>query len=224
MTAGPLRSRRTTMGLVAILLLAPLAASTAFASTGTVPGDDRAAAVQGVLDRVLGAGNSTVVVADTVRTSSSRTTTVRWGSGAVGSIARNSVVTAAGSSTATVQQNLDGGTTTETATPAGSLVDQSVSVVVDRAHLGSTSLATLRRLVTATAGIVPGRGDRVSVVTATFVKPVPVTVAAVTPLTLLTPYAVPAIWTLGGIVALLILVLAFRRRRPARPGTDVQRA
>jgi flagellar M-ring protein FliF len=223
MTAGPFRSRRTTVGLLAILLLWPLAASTAFASTGTVPGSDRAAAVQGVLDRVLGAGNSTVVVSDTIQTSTSRTAKVQWGSGAVGSIARNTVVTSTGSSVATVQQNLDGSTTTDTATPPGTLVDESVSVVVDRAHLGSTSLATLRRLVTAAAGIVRARGDRVSVIVATFAKPAPVTVSAVTPLTVLTPYAVPAIWAVGGIVALLLLVAALRRRS-VKPGTGVQRA
>ena len=223
MTIRPFRSRRTTVGLVAILLLWPLAASTAFASTGSVPGSDRAAAVQAVLDRVLGPGRSTVVVADTVQTGASQTASVRWGSGAVGSIAQRTVVTPSGTARATTQQNLDGSTTTVTATPAGSLVDQSVSVVVDRAHLGGTSLATLRRLVTAAAGIVPSRGDRVSVVAATFAKPAPVIVAPVTPLTVLMPYAVPAIWVLGGLIALAIIVAAFRRR-PARPGTDLQRA
>jgi flagellar M-ring protein FliF len=223
MTPRPFRSRRTTVGLLAILLLWPLAASTAFASTGTAPGSDRAAAVQAVLDRVVGPGNATVVVSDTIRTSSAQTTSVRWGSGTVGAIASNTVVTPAGTSVSTVQQHLDGSTTTVTATPAGALVDQSVSVVVDRAHLGSTSLATVRRLVTAAAGVVPSRGDRVSVVVARFAKPAPAAVAAITPLALLKPYAVPAIWAVGGLAALLIVIAAVRRR-PADRGTDFRRA
>lgn len=220
MTMRPFRSRRTTVGLIAVLLLWPLAASTAFASNGTVSGSDRAAAVQTVLDRVLGPGTATVVVSDTVRTSSSQTASVQWGSGVVGSIAQNTVVTAAGTARATTQQNLDGSTTTVTSTPAGSLVDRSVSVVVDRAQLGSTSLATLRRLVTASAGVVPSRGDRVSVVVATFAKPALPVTAAVTPLALLTPWAVPAMWAIGALVALLILVAAVRRR-PTEPGPTV---
>ena len=221
----PIRGRRATIGVAAVLLLWPLAASTAFASTGTVPGSDRAAAVQAVLDRVLGPGNSIVVVSDTIRTSTARTTSVQWGSGAVGSVAQNTVVTSAGTSVATTQQNLDGSTTTVLATPAGSLVDQSVSVVVDRAHLGATSLATLNRLVTATAGIVPARGDRVSVVVARFARQAPATASTVGLPTLLLPYAVPAIWMLGAVIALLIVALAIRGgRRAAKPGTEVQRA
>jgi flagellar M-ring protein FliF len=216
--------RRTTVGVVAVLLLWPLAASTAFASTGPMPGSDRAAAVQTVLDRVLGPGNSTVVVADTIRTSTAATTSVRWGSGVAASLAANTVVTPGGTSVATSRQNLVGGTTTVVATPAGALVDESVSVVVDRAHLGGTSLATLQRLVAATAGVVPSRGDRVSVIVARFARPTTVAAAVVSPATLLMPYAVPALWALGAIVALAIVAAAVRGgRRPARTGTDVQR-
>lgn len=219
----PFRSRRSAVGLVAVLLLWPIAATTAFASGSTVPGSDRAAAVQSVLDRVLGAGSSTVVVSDTIRTSTSRTSSVRWGSGAIGSITRDTIATAAGTSRATTQQNLDGSTTTVTSTPSGALVNQSVSVVVDRAHLGRTSLATLRRLVAGAAGVVPSRGDRVSVIVAPFARTAGVKVAAVTPLELLMRFAVPAIWVIGALVALLVLVVAVRRR-PAGPGTAARHA
>lgn len=219
-------ARRATIGAAAVLLLGPVllwpvAASAASASTGTVPGSDRAAAVQTVLDRVLGPGNATVVVTDTVRTSTSRTTSVRWGSGVAASVAADAVVSAGGASTAVTQQNLVGGTTTVLTTPAGALVDQSVSVAVDRAHLGSTTLATLRRLVSATAGIVPSRGDRVSVVVTRFARPAPPTPVAVSPLATLLPYAVPAIWALGAVLALVILGAAVRgARRTVEPGAQ----
>ena len=217
--------RRAVIGVMAVLLLWPIAASTAFASTGTGPGSDRAAAVQAVLDRVLGAGASTVVVSDTIRTSASATSSVRWGSGVVGATAADVVVTPGGSTVATTRQNLVGSTTTDTTTPAGALVNRSVSVAVDRAHLGSTSLATLRRLVTGAAGIVGSRGDRVSIVIATFAHPAPVTTAAVSPVAMLMPYAVPAIWALGAIIALLILLRTIRGGRRRVPSvTDVQRA
>lgn len=226
MTVLRMRSRRrATIGVVAVLLLWPFAATAALASTGTVPGSDRAAAVQAVLDRVLGPGNSTVVVSDTIQTAATGTTSVRWGSGVAASVATTEVVAPGGTTRASSQQDLVGGTTSVVATPAGSLVDQSVSVVVDRAHLGSTSLATIRRLVTATAGIVPSRGDRVSVIAARFATPAPVTAAAVGPWTTLMPYVVPAIWALGGLGGLAVLVAAVRGgRRHARPGTGVQRA
>jgi flagellar biosynthesis/type III secretory pathway M-ring protein FliF/YscJ len=110
-------------------------------------------------------------------------------------------------------------------TPAGSLVNQSVSVVVDRAHLGSIRLATLRRLVTASAGIVASRGDRISIVVTRFAKPAPVRSTASGPLAWLMPYVVPAIWALGAILAVLILGVAFRGgRRPASVGSGIQRA
>ncbi len=228
MTAGRIRSsRRGTIGLAAVLLVWPLAATAAFASTGAAPGSDRAAAVQAVLDRVLGPGGSTVVVADTIQTSATGTASVRWGSGAAASVAATRVVSPGGTSSTTAQQNVVGNTTTLTATPAGALVDQSVSVVVDRAHLGSTSLVTIRRIVTAAAGIVPSRGDRLSVVVARFARPVPVPApaAAAGPLTPLMPYAAPAMWVLGALAALLVLAAAVRGgRRRSRPGTAVRRA
>jgi len=216
-----MRGRRAVVGGAAVLLLWPLAASTAWASTGTVPGGDRAAAVQAVLDRVLGPGGATVVVSETIRTSSSTSTSRQWGSGVVGAIATDRVVTSGGTTTSSTRQDLVGGTTTAVATPAGALVRQSVAVAVDRSKLGSTSLASLRRLVTGAAGIVGSRGDRVSITVARFAHPSASVAPAISPLTLLLPFAVPAIWALGAIAALLILVRAVRggrrKRLPAAP-------
>jgi flagellar biosynthesis/type III secretory pathway M-ring protein FliF/YscJ len=225
MTVRRIRNHgRTTIGVVAVLLLWPLAATAASASTGPAPGSDRAAAVQAVLDRVLGPGNSSVVVSETIQTSTTGTTSVRWGSGVVASVAASEVTTSGGTTLATVQQRLVGGTATVVATPAGTHVDQTVAVAVDRAHLGTTSLATVRRLVTAAAGIVPSRGDRVSVVAARFAPPVPVRTAAVGPLTMLLPFAVPAIWALGALGGMAVIAAAVRGgRHHARPGTGVQR-
>jgi flagellar M-ring protein FliF len=207
--------RATAIGVGAILLLWPLAAGPASASTGTDPGRDRAAAVQTVLDRVLGPGTATVVVSDTVRTSSGTSTSIRWGSGVAAATTSSKVATAAGSSVAASQQNLVGSTATSLVQPAGTLVRQSISVAVDRAHLGSTSVAAIGRLVRSAAGVVPSRGDRLSIVVARFARPAAVVTPAVTPLALLLPYAVPAMWVVGALLALLILVRAVRgpRRR-----------
>jgi flagellar M-ring protein FliF len=214
------RGRRVAVGVAAVLLLWPLASATAFASTGTVSGADTASAVQSVLDRVLGPGGATVVVSDTVRTSSSTSTSTRWGSGAVGSIATQRLVTPGGTVIDATQQDLVGGTTTTLATPSGALVRQTVAVAVDRARIGSTSVAALRRLVAGAAGIVPSRGDRVSITVAPFAHRAAVVAPAASPVALLLPYAVPAIWAIGAIAALLILVRAARgpkRRLPAGP-------
>jgi flagellar M-ring protein FliF len=207
-----------------VLLLVTAPAAAASASTGTTSGDRRAAAVQTVLDRVLGPGTSVVVVTDTIRTSSSATATVRWGSGVARSAAASSTVVAGvGAYRSVVQQNLVGGTTTSTVTPRGGLVQQSVSVVVDRAHLGGTTAGTLRRLVTSAAGIVRSRGDRLSLVVTPFAKRVaPVRAAAPGLPALLLPYAVPLLWTFGGVAATVLLAAWAGGRR--RAGKAVARS
>jgi flagellar M-ring protein FliF len=210
-------SRRTTaIGVGAVLILWPIAAVSASASTGTVPGNERAAAVQTVLDRVLGPGNATVVVADTIRTSRGTSTSTRWGNGVPASTTSSKIVTAGGTSVASSQQNRVGSTTTVLVNPAGTLLRETVSVVVDRAHLGSTSLASLRRLVRSTAAVVPSRGDRVSIVVTPFARTAAVVAPAVTPLALLLPSAVPAMWVVGALLALLILARAVRGPRRTR--------
>ncbi|WP_375386797.1 flagellar M-ring protein FliF C-terminal domain-containing protein [uncultured Amnibacterium sp.] len=210
------RRRWTLAAWGAAVALVALPVSAATASTGTVNGDARAAAVQAVLDRVLGPGNAVVVVSDTVRTSTASTTSVRWGSGVAGTVgSRVTSVAGVGASTAVVQQHLVGGTRTSTVTPAGALVRQSVSVAVDTAHLGTTKLTTVRRLVAAAVGLTPSRGDRLSVVAARFANPAPAPVpAAPGPLAVLAPYASTILWTLGAVVATGILgAFAGGRRR-----------
>jgi len=209
-----LRRRAGATAVVGALLLVAAAAGSASASTGPAPGGDRAAAVQTVLDRVLGPGNSTVVVSATVRSSASATTRVQWGS-AVPVVAAMSraVVPGVGATTVRAAQNAVGGTTTTVATPPGALVRQTVSVAVDRAHLGRTSVAALRRLAASAAGLVPGRGDRLSLVVATFARPAVVAAPRPSLLAALLPDAVPALWGAGGLLALLVLAGAARGRR-----------
>ena len=212
------------IGLEIVLYWSPamirwIAAVSASASTGVVPGTDRAAAVQTVLDRVLGPGNATVVVSDTIRTSSGTTTSAQWGTGTAASTTSSTVVTPGGSSVATTSRNLVGGTTTTLADPAGTLLSRSVSVAVDRAHLGSTSLASLRKLVTGAAGVVPARGDRISIVVTRFARAATVVAPPISPLALLLPYAVPAIWVAGALLALLILARTVRGPRKVPAGS-----
>jgi len=207
------RGRVLAAGAGAVLLLSATgAAASATASTGTEPGRDTAAAVQTVLDRVLGQGNAVVVVSDTIRTSSGTTSTQQYGSGVPQRIA----VATSGTSKALVQQNAVDSATTVVATPPGGLVRQSVSVAVDRAHLGGRSVAAIRTLVGASAGIVAARGDTLSVVVTRFARPAAVPAAAPDPLALLMPYVPQLIWVLGAVVALGVLAGAVRgRRRPA---------
>ncbi|TDS81048.1 flagellar M-ring protein FliF C-terminal domain-containing protein [Amnibacterium kyonggiense] len=209
------RARVLVAGVGAVLLLTGTGAATAAtASTGTVPGGDTAAAVQAVLDRVLGPGNAVVVVSDTIRTSSGTTSTQAFGSGVPQSV----VAATTGTSALLVQQDAVSSTSSTVATPAGGLVRQSVSVAVDRAHLGGRSVAAIRALVVSSSGIVAARGDRLSVVVTRFARPAPAPAPAPapTPLTLLLPYAPQLIWVLGAVLALAVLAGAVRgRRRPA---------
>jgi flagellar M-ring protein FliF len=207
------RARVLAAGAGAVLLLtATGAASAATASTGTVPGAATAAAVQAVLDRVLGPGGAVVVVSDTIRTSSGTTSTQAFGAGVPQSVA----VATTGTSRALVQQDAVSSTTTTIATPAGGLVRQSVSVALDRAHLGGRSIAAIRTLVASSAGIVASRGDRLSVVVTRFARPLTVAQPAPGPLTVLLPYVPQLIWALGAVLALAVLAAAVRgRRRPA---------
>ena len=199
----------------ALLLAAGTAGSaSASASTGSVPDGDRAAAVRTVLDRVLGPGGSTVVVAATVRTSASATTRVQWGSAVpVSTAASRTVVPGVGTTAQGTAQNAVGGTTTTVATPPGAVVRQTVSVAVDRARLGRTSVAALRRLAASAVGLVPARGDRLSLVVTRFARPAAVAAPQRSLLAVLLPHAVPAIQGVGGVLALLVLAGAARGRK-----------
>jgi flagellar M-ring protein FliF len=214
------RSRRgiAALALAAALAVAPAAAASAASPTSTTAGSgsDRATAVQAVLDRVLGPGNAVVVVNDTIQTSTTATTNVRWGSGTASAIASNVVTVPGGTSQSSAQQNLVGGTTTAVVAPPGALVQQSVSVAIDRTHLGSTSLAAIRRLVSASAGIVASRGDTLSLVATRFAHvAAPAPVATPTVLSQLMPLVVPLIWSLGGVLAIVVLALLLGGRTPA---------
>lgn len=202
----------------AVLLATLLIAQPASASTSTGPGSARAAAVQAVLDRVLGPGNAVVVVSDTIQSSTGTSSSVRWGTGVAASAASSTLtVQGAGASVASTQQNLVGTTVTTTVTPAGALVRQTVSIVVNRTQLGSVSIAALRRMATAAADIRPARGDRLSLVAAVFAKAAaPAVAPAVTPLTVLQANGVPLIEIAGAVIALTIVLALLRgRRRPA---------
>jgi flagellar M-ring protein FliF len=210
------RGRVALLGAVAAAALAVAPGPAATASTGDVPGAERAAAVQSVLDRVLGPGDAVVTIADTVRTSTTATSTVRYSGGAAGSVATSAarvggVVTSSASST----RNLVGGTSTVVVTPPGTLLRQDVSVAIDKAHLGGRSLPALRRLVATAAGVVPSRGDRVALVVTPFARAAAASAAAPpSVLALLLPSLVPLIWASGGLLALLVGVLMLRGRRP----------
>ena len=210
------RRRLALLGVAAALTLAPIATATAATptSSATVSGSHRAAAVQAVLDRVLGPGNAVVTVSDTIQTSTMASTSVSWGTGVAGSSAAT-LTTVAGATTSKsiTQQNLVGGTSTATVTPPGSLVRQSVAVAVDRAHIGTRSLASLKHLVASAAGIARSRGDSLSLVVLPFAKPA-AAVAPVSPsaVSVLMPYAEPAFWGIGGVLAAVILALIFGGR------------
>lgn len=207
--------RLLALAATALLLLVPAAAS-ATASTGSGTDAGATAAVQSVLDRVVGPGRATVVVDDTIRTSTSRTTTVRWGSGVPTSIAAERVVAGGTTSTSVAQQDAVGGSTTTVVTPPGALVRRSVSVAVDRSSLRTVGTGALRRLVAAAAGLVPGRGDRVSVIAVRFAATRTAPAPSFGPAAILLPLAVPAIWAAGALLALTVLVRALRVGRSRR--------
>lgn len=149
--------------------------------------------VQSMLDRVLGAGNATVVVAaDVDQQSATRTeesyttptnapalnestTTEKYsggGAAAAGVLGPDNIAVPAGTGTGgdgsynsqSVTKNNAVDKVTETRTiPAGSIARQTVSVAVDKKAAQGMNVGDLTSLVTAAAGIDTSRGDRVSV-------------------------------------------------------------
>jgi flagellar M-ring protein FliF len=139
---------------------------------------------------------------------------VQWGSAVpVSTAASRTVVPGVGTTAQGTAQNAVGGTTTTVATPPGAVVRQTVSVAVDRARLGRTSVTALRRLVASAVGLVPARGDRLSLVVTRFATPVAVPAPQPSLLAVLLPDAVPAIWGAGGVLAVLLLAGAARGRK-----------
>ncbi len=151
------------------------------------------AALQGVLDRVVGAGNGFATVTadldfdavdrtsetfsapeDTPPLSSSTTSEEYTGGGAAagGVLGPDNIQvpsgTAAGSDssytkTATTENNSVNKVTERTSQAPGSLTRQSVSVVVNSRTVGDLDITALREAVTAAAGIDEERGDVLSV-------------------------------------------------------------
>ncbi|CAM3318818.1 flagellar basal-body MS-ring/collar protein FliF [Occultella aeris] len=149
------------------------------------------AQVQAMLDQVLGAGNSTVVVAAQVSTesaerleesftapegtpahSTSSTTENYTGSAGTGAgvLGPDNIAvpdTEAGggdyNSESEVRDNALNSVTQTTTIPAGTLIRQSVSVAVDTAAAAPVNMAELSALVATAAGVDAERGDEVTV-------------------------------------------------------------
>ena len=168
--------------------------------TGAIGGTDKQAsnyeqrvqtAVQTMLDRVVGAGNATVVVAaDMSQESGERLeesfttpegapamnesiTTEDYtgtGGGAAGVLGPDNIAVPGGgngegtfTSESTTRNNAVNRVTESTMIPAGAINRQTVSVAVDRAAAGGLDVRTVSDLVSAAAGIDATRGDAVTV-------------------------------------------------------------
>jgi flagellar biosynthesis/type III secretory pathway M-ring protein FliF/YscJ len=95
-------------------------------------------------------------------------------------------------------------TVTTVATPSGSLLRRTVTAVVDKRRIGTASVSRLKRLIRAAAGLVPSRGDRLTVVVTPFARSAAVaSPGAATPSPLL-GLAVPGMWAAGGVLALQV--------------------
>ncbi|MFC5502361.1 flagellar basal-body MS-ring/collar protein FliF [Lysinimonas soli] len=156
--------------------------------------------VQAMLDRVLGAGNSTVVVsADLSKDSAQRvtqtytspsnapaineqsSTTVDRGSvssGATGVLGPDNIAVPTGTSTpgtgsyttSTTKNNAINQTTETTTIPAGALDRQTISVAVNKSAAAGISAASIEQLVSGAAGVDTKRGDQVDVQLVPFSK------------------------------------------------------
>lgn len=149
------------------------------------------AAVQSMLDQVLGAGSSSVVVAAEIETETterreerfeaaadipplneSTTTESYEGSGgsSAGVLGPDNIAVPGGAdgegsytSESSTRNNAVNKITETRVIPAGAIRSQTVSVAVDEAAAANVDIADLRSLVATAAGIDMGRGDRVAV-------------------------------------------------------------
>ena len=199
--------------MAAVLVLVALGAAPAEAAAPA--SSDRSAAVQAMLDRVLGPGGAFVQVAQQVNTSSGVRTSVRYGAAVASATQFGALQQSGGSSAWGTRQDAVDRSTTTVATPAGALVRQTVTVLVDRARLHGSSVRALRRLVASAAGVQAARGDRLLLVVTRLVKPPAAPLPASRPIDP-AAVAVPAMWTAGGLGCVVIALLGLRRRRPAR--------
>jgi flagellar M-ring protein FliF len=156
-------------------------------------------AVQTMLDRVVGVGNSTVVVAADLASDSAKQVSQTYtaptnapalneqnssevyngtgGSGATGVLGPDNIAVPSGTSTNGSYTSTSGtknnaiNSTTETKTiPAGALNRQTVSVAVNKDVVKGISAASLTKLVDAAAGVNVKRGDLVDVQLVAFSK------------------------------------------------------
>ncbi len=147
-----------------------------------------ATSIQQMLDTVVGPGNATVKVAAEMQQATSQrvdetytpvegeaitseqTSTETYsgppgGTGVLGSEVAAGIEGGAGTyeSSQATRNNVVNKTVESTTTPAGSLVRQTVAVAVDDEAAGAVDVDQLEALVASAAGIVPGRGDAVTV-------------------------------------------------------------
>jgi flagellar M-ring protein FliF len=163
--------------------------------------------IQTMLDRVLGAGNSTVVVAadlsqnsstkvsqtytsptDTPainEQSSTETYNGNGGSSATGVLGPDNIAVPSGTSTSgayvsqsSTKNNAIDSTTQTTKIPAGSLTRQTVSVAVNTSAVKGVSAASITKLVDGAAGVNVKRGDTVDVQMVPFSKSAAATAGA----------------------------------------------
>ncbi|MCR2824522.1 flagellar basal-body MS-ring/collar protein FliF [Microbacterium sp. zg.Y909] len=151
------------------------------------------ASIQQMLDTVVGAGNATVTVAAEMDQATSQrvdetytpvegdastneqTSTETYsgpaaGTGVLGAEAAAAAQGGAGTyeSTQSTRNNVVNKSVESTTTPAGSLRRQTVAVAVDESAAGAVDVDQLEALVASAAGIVPGRGDDLTVELVTF--------------------------------------------------------
>ena len=198
---------------VALFPTSPNSPATA-ASQSPQESDPLTAQAQSQLDQLFGAGHSTIV-ANAAYTGASDTVTRSYSSRGSAPLAASNVtgsVTGSGGYSASSVQNGVGQSVTRTSNPGGAITRLSVAVVVDASK--HPNLRAVRRTVAAAMGLVPARGDRLSVVAAPMTLPVTASVATPSWPSRIAPYGpstAAVILALGCAVALV-----GARRAPVR--------
>jgi len=184
------------------------ASATATGSTTATTYESRVqTSIQSMLDRVLGAGNSTVVVAADLSQNSSTQVSQSYtaptnapsineenstetyngadGSSAAGVLGPDNIAVPSDSSTngayvssSSTKNNAIDSTTSTTKIPAGSLTRQTVSVAVNTSAVKGISAAAITKLVDGAAGVNVKRGDLVDVQMVPFSKSAAATAGA----------------------------------------------
>lgn len=185
------------------------------------------AAVQAMLDTVLGRGHAVVRVVADIGLGNGSVTSTRWGPTGPAFNQGSAVVTgpqATPVAVATQRANALGSTTTSVQTPPGALLRETVSVAVDTAALGRVTLGRLRPLIDSAAGVDVARGDVVTVVAVPF-STAAATASAAAAAAAATQHAADdrmrvigaAATVAGGLLALGLVTALIARRRRRRP-------